>query len=180
MMTEIETLIAACQKQDRKAQKRLYDLYAGKMLAICFRYVKSREDAEDVLQEGFLKIFQQFNTYRNEGSFEGWMKRIFVGLSIDFFRKNRKFDFNLPVEEAENVGVNDVLSSFSVNEILEAIASLSDGYRLVFNMYAIEGFSHKEIADKLNISEGTSKSQLARAKMKLVELLKNKNIYAHG
>jgi RNA polymerase sigma-70 factor (ECF subfamily) len=180
-MHSIDALIEDCKKHDRKAQKKLYETFAAKMLAICMRYVRSKEDAEEVLQEGFLKIFFQIDTYRNEGSFEGWMKRIFVGLAIDYFRKNKKLDLNDSLEQGEIVSSSeDVFSNLSAQDLIRTIAQLPDGYRLIFNLYAIEGFTHKDIAEKLDIAEGTSKSQFARAKSKLISLLKDKNIYAHG
>ncbi|MEY5047303.1 MAG: hypothetical protein RLZZ175_662 [Bacteroidota bacterium] len=180
MQQSLDTIISACKRNDRKAQKAIYETYANRMLAICMRYVKSRQDAEDVLQEGFLKIFDQINTFRNEGSFEGWMKRIFVGLAIDNFRKNKNIDLNDSLENVDFQNDENIYSKFSAQEIINSIAELPDGFRMIFNLYAIEGFTHKEIAEKLSISEGTSKSQFARAKMKLISLLKDKNIYAHG
>ncbi len=179
MILDYDDIIKKCLKNDRNAQKSLYQAFAGKMYAVCLRYSNKREDAEDILQEGFVKIFNQLQTYRNDGSFEGWMRRIFVGLAIDYYRKNKKHNFQIIIDEElfdqpETEEENDLFSSIEAEAIHEAIQSLSDGYRTVFNLYAIEGFSHKEIANQLDISEGTSKSQFLRARLKLIEILKKK------
>lgn len=179
-MHNLEDLLKGCKNNDRKSQKILYETYAGRMLAICKRYVKTTQDAEDVLQEGFLKIFNQIHLFRNDGSFEGWMKRIFVGLSIDHFRKNLKTDSFNSIDSIDIEMKEDIFAQISAKELIDTISDLPDGYRIVFNLFAIEGFSHQEIAEKLGISEGTSKSQFSRAKAKLIVLLKEKNIHSHG
>ncbi|OQA00548.1 MAG: ECF RNA polymerase sigma-E factor [Bacteroidetes bacterium ADurb.Bin408] len=160
-------LIEGCLSQDTKAQRMLYNKYASTMFGICLRYCKHRAEAEDILQEAFVKIFTHLKTYRNEGSFEGWLKRIVVNTALNYYKSQLKRCFNEVIDErhesltsSEFVPGNDI----SAEELLKLINSLADGYRIVFNLYAVEGYSHKEIAAMLNISENTSKSQLSRAR----------------
>ena len=147
-------------------QELLYKKFSPKMYAICLRYAGNTDDAQDLLQEGFIKIYKNLEKFRNEGSFEGWMRRVFVNTSIEHFR--RKVNLN-SITENEEKGIEDstwnVLDSLAEKDIIQLIQELSNGYRTVFNLYVVEGYSHKEIGDMLGISEGTSKSQLARAKM---------------
>jgi RNA polymerase sigma factor (sigma-70 family) len=143
------------------------------MLYVCFRYCKNRQEAEDILQDGFIKVFKNISMFKFEGSFEGWMRRIMVNTAIEFLRKQKQ---SKVFDDIEEVYVHpessyDATSRLNEKEILAMVHSLPMGYRTVFNMYAIEGYSHKEIADTLGISEGTSKSQLAKAKGHLKELL---------
>lgn len=150
------------------------------MYAVCLRYCKDADDAQDLLQDGFVKIFKNLEKFRGEGSFEGWIRRIFVNTSIEHFRKSVK---NLTVADSQEVSIEDpswnALDNLAEKDIVKMIQELSPGYRQVFNMYVIEGYSHRDIGDILGISEGTSKSQLARAKgilKKMVEeKLKEKN-----
>ncbi|MBL7768289.1 MAG: RNA polymerase sigma factor [Flavipsychrobacter sp.] len=146
-------------------QEALYQKYAPKMYAVCLRYAGNNDDAQDLLQEGFIKVFRNLEKYRHEGSFEGWMRRIFVNTSIEQYR--RKVHLN-SISEQEERGIEDasvsVLDQLAERDIVQLVQELSPGYRAVFNLYVIEGYSHKEIAELLSISEGTSKSQLARAK----------------
>lgn len=150
---------------DPKMQEALYQKYAPKMYAVCLRYAGNNDDAQDLLQEGFIKVFRNLEKYRHEGSFEGWMRRIFVNTSIEQYR--RKVHLN-SISELEERGIEDasvsVLDQLAERDIVQLVQELSPGYRAVFNLYVIEGYSHKEIAELLSISEGTSKSQLARAK----------------
>jgi len=159
-------LIKGCISGDRRMQELLYKKFSPKMYAICLRYAGNTDDAQDLLQEGFIKVFKNLEKFRNEGSFEGWMRRVFVNTSIEHFR--RKVNLN-SITENEEKGIEDstwnVLDSLAEKDIIELIQELSPGYRTVFNLYVVEGYSHKEIGDMLGISEGTSKSQLARAKM---------------
>ena len=159
-------LIKGCISGDRRMQELLYKKFSPKMYAICLRYAGNTDDAQDLLQEGFIKVFKNLEKFRNEGSFEGWMRRVFVNTSIEHFR--RKVNLN-SITENEEKGIEDstwnVLDSLAEKDIIELIQDLSPGYRTVFNLYVVEGYSHKEIGDMLGISEGTSKSQLARAKM---------------
>ena len=159
-------LIKGCISGDRRMQELLYKKFSPKMYAICLRYAGNTDDAQDLLQEGFIKIYKNLEKFRNEGSFEGWMRRVFVNTSIEHFR--RKVNLN-SITETEEKGIEDstwnVLDSLAEKDIIQLIQELSNGYRTVFNLYVVEGYSHKEIGDMLGISEGTSKSQLARAKM---------------
>lgn len=159
-------IIEGCKKQNRKAQKMLYDRYASKFLGICMRYAKDKHEAEDILQEGFLKIFERIEQYHYSGSFEGWMRRIIVNTAISNYRKNYKhyhhFDINEIKDSEEEFNTDEL--EFTLEEMLSVIQSLSPGYRMVFNLYAIEGYAHKEIAEMLSIDIATSKSQYSRAR----------------
>jgi RNA polymerase sigma-70 factor (ECF subfamily) len=178
--TEAE-LIKGCQKGKRLYQQELYRKYYRKMLGVCMRYTNQPEDAEDVLQEAFIKVFKHIKGFRGKGSFEGWIRRIMVHTSIEHYRKRSRY-FMVEMEQAREVELNaDQLSEMSKEEILEVIQSLSVGYRTVFNLYAIEGYSHKEIAEMLGISIGTSKSQYSRAKALLKEKLEqNEKFHAQS
>ena len=166
MLSDVE-IINACIKQDKKAQKILYKKYASIMYGICLRYCNRKAEAEDVLQEAFIKIFAGIKSYRSEGSFEGWLKRIVVNTALNYYKSNlkRAFDQSIDnVNESQMSGADSYDADLSVNDLMKMINDLADGYRIVFNLYAIEGYSHKEIAEMLNISENTSKSQLSRAR----------------
>ena len=166
-------LINGCIEGNRRMQEELYRRFSPRMYAVCLRYASSSEEAEDILQEGFIKIFKKLESYRGEGSFEGWIRRIFVNTAIEHFRRRRYLQ---PVTEKEEHTVEgkylSVLDSLAEKDILELIRQLSPGYRTVFNMYVVEGYTHKEIGDMLGISEGTSKSQLSRAKVILQDMVK--------
>ena len=167
-------LIEGCLRGDRKMQYELYRKYAPKMYAVCLRYAGNAEEAEDILQEGFIKVFSKMGSFRREGSFEGWIRRIFVNTAIEQFRKKIHLQ---PVTEYEENTIegkySSVLDNLAEKDIIQLIQQLSPGYRTVFNMYVIEGYTHKQIAEALGISEGTSKSQLSRAKQILQELVNN-------
>ena len=167
MLSE-DQLINRCKKQDRAAQKILYDRYAGLMLAICMRYVFERSEAEDILQEGFLKIFLKINEFEGRGSFEGWLKRIFVNTAITHYHKSAKHNKNhYEIGDVHETKFNKgkyTESEFTRDELFSVVNSLPAGYKLVFNLYAIEGYKHKEIGKLLNIDINTSKSQYSRAK----------------
>jgi RNA polymerase sigma-70 factor (ECF subfamily) len=154
-------------------QKELYDRFAAKMYGVCLRYASNAEEAEDILQEGFIKIFNKIQSYRGDGSFEGWIRRIIVNTAIEHFRKKVYLQ---PISETEENTVEgkylSVLDSLAEKDIIQLVQQLSPGYRTVFNMYVVEGYTHKQIADILEISEGTSKSQLSRAKLILQDLVK--------
>jgi RNA polymerase sigma-70 factor (ECF subfamily) len=172
MNTESD-LIEGCIQGNRKMQYELYERFSPKMYGVCLRYAANAEEAEDILQEGFIKVFRKINTYRGDGSFEGWIRRIFVNTAIEQFRKKAYLQ---PITEREESTIEgkyvSVLDNLAEKDIIKLIQQLSPGYRTVFNMYVIEGYTHKQIADVLNISEGTSKSQLSRAKLILQELVK--------
>jgi len=146
-------------------QQELYNRFAGKMYAVCLRYAGNAEDAQDLLQEGFIKVFRNLDKFRAEGSFEGWVRRVFVNTSIEHFRK-KNYLYSISEKEENVIEDADItaLDNLGEKDIIKLIQDLSPGYRTVFNMYVIEGYSHKEIGNILGISEGTSKSQLARAK----------------
>lgn len=173
--TEAE-LVAGCQREEPRYQRALYDRYHRLMLGVCLRYTDDRDDAQDILQEGFIRVFKNIQRFRSEGSFEGWVRRIMVHTAIEHYRRNSRY-FMVDVKEASDIQLDaDALSSLSRDEILTLIQELPSGYRTVFNLYAIEGYTHQEIGEMLNISDGTSKSQLSRAKRLLQEKLIRHNI----
>lgn len=174
----LEELIIACKKNDREAQNLLYHSYKDTLFLQSLKYSKSIEEAEDNLHDAFVTIFTSIKKYRNEGSFEGWMKRIVINKSIEKYKKRKRLTNGLQehilidVEEEVEIPEN---TNISLNKLLEYIQQLSDQYRLVFNLYQLDGFSHKEIAKMLSISESTSKSNFHRAKISLREKLQNNN-----
>lgn len=171
--TEENDLIKACLKGERLAHRELYEQFSGKFLAICLRYIKDHDLAQDVLVEGFMKIFDNLAQYKNEGSFEGWMKRIMVTQALLTLRKNKKLRMEVDLDgQNEVIDFNPALFDSGAEDLLQVIAALPLGYRTVFNLYAIEGYSHKEISEMLSISENTSKSQLSRARSMLQQKLK--------
>ncbi|HPG11226.1 MAG TPA: RNA polymerase sigma factor [Chitinophagaceae bacterium] len=155
-------------------QKELYDRFSPRMYAVCLRYAGNSEEAQDILQEGFIKVFKKLDSFRGDGSFEGWVRRIFVNTAIEHFRRKK---YLTPVTEKEENTIEgkytSALDSLAEKDIMALIQELSPGYRTVFNMYVVEGYTHKEIADMLGISEGTSKSQLSRAKVILQDKVRN-------
>lgn len=165
-------LIENCIKGERKSQKALYDMYSAKMYSICLRYSKNQMDAEDILQEGFVKLFNNLNRFRGDGSFDGWVRRIFVNTAIEHIR--RKSLNTTAGDGLENTVADrqqNALDNLYEKDIINSSLTLSDGYRTVFNLYAIEGYSHKEIASQLGITESTSKSQFSRAKALLRNMI---------
>ncbi len=153
-------------------QRELYERFASKMYGVCLRYAANAEEAEDILQEGFIKVFKKMTSFRSEGSFEGWIRRIFVNTAIEHYRK--KIYLQPITEHEENTMEGkylSVLDSLAEKDIINLVQKLSPGYRTVFNMYVVEGYTHKQIGEQLGISEGTSKSQLSRAKQILQELV---------
>ena len=173
MKTEVENIIEGCRRKDQEAQKTLYEKFSGPMFGVCLRYAGSRDDAQDILHEGFLKIYEKIGQFESRGSFEGWIRRIMVNTALERYRGEHKsvnlqeelieFDKDMSTQMSDNV---------TVKELLGMIRELSPQYRLVFNLYAIEGYSHKEISEMLDISEGTSKSNLSRARTILQERVK--------
>lgn len=166
-------IINGCIEGNRRMQEILYQRFAPRMYAVCLRYAGTAEEAEDILQEGFIKVYKKMASFRGEGSFEGWIRRIFVNTAIEHFRRKRYLQ---PVTEKEENTIEgkylSALDDMATKDVMALIQQLSPGYRTVFNLYVVEGYSHKEIADMLGISEGTSKSQLSRAKVILQELVK--------
>lgn len=182
---KLNDLVKECLKGNRKAQKEIYQLYYGKMMSVCYRYSNNKDDAKDLLQDGFIKVFANLSNYTFTGSFEGWIRKIMVNTAIDFYRKNKDVHFvddedNYILDNNNVESADSIYSSFGVEIIMEAIQELTPVYKTVFNLYVMEGYSHKEIAEELNINEGTSKSNLAKAKRNLKYLLENKNAQYNG
>jgi RNA polymerase sigma factor (sigma-70 family) len=167
----IDELVIKCKAADRKAQELLYKQFASKMLGVCLRYAVDKMEAEDMLQNGFVRVFQKINDFRGEGSFEGWMRRIMVHASIEYYRKHHKMMQLVELDCAFDEIAADPLATakLAANELLALIQQLAPGYRIVFNLFAIEGYSHREIAEIAGITEGASKSQLSRARTVLRE-----------
>src|SRR6195952_5642420 len=176
-MTE-ETILQGCLRNESAAQKELYNRYSPKMLAVCYRFAHNREDAEDMLQEGFIKVFSQIHTFRNQGAFEGWVRRIIVHTCINNLKKNKKFNESVDLIHATTLQVREetVPSIVQAKQVVECIRILPLGYRTVLNLYAIEGYSHKEISMMLKIEETRSRSQYTRAKQMLEDILVRKKI----
>jgi RNA polymerase sigma-70 factor (ECF subfamily) len=165
-------LIEGCRRQNRQAQQALYELYSGKMYALCCRYVKDKMEAEDVLVVAFTKIFERIHQYKGDGSFEGWIRRVMVNESLGFLRKNKNMYVETDIEAAEREPNYEQLDSvLEAEDLMKLIEGLPTGYRVVFNLYAIDGYSHQEIGEQLGISENTSKSQLSRARVLLQKRL---------
>ncbi|HET7733136.1 MAG TPA: sigma-70 family RNA polymerase sigma factor [Paludibacter sp.] len=169
-MTDEQRLIAGCIDKKPWAQKQVYELYASAMLSLCVRYVTDRETARDILQDGFVKVFTKIDTFAGAGSFAGWIRRIFVTTALEYLRQNDALKQSESIDEY-NYSIEDVdvsiLDRISANDLMTCISKLPNGYRTVFNLYAIEGYSHAEIGSILNISENTSRSQFMRARKML-------------
>ena len=176
-MTE-EAILKGCLQNDPAAQKELYNRYSSKMLSVCYRFAHNREDAEDMLQEGFIKVFSQMHTFENRGAFEGWIRRIIVHTCINILKKNKRFNEMVDIIHANSVQVREesVPSIIQAKQVVECIRMLPLGYRTVLNLYAIEGYNHREIANLLDIEESTSRSQYTRAKAMLEDILVRKKI----
>jgi len=175
-----EEIIKNCISGEARAQKLLFDKYSRRMMGICLRYAANREEAEDMLQEGWIKVFRNIQSFRFEGSAEGWIKRIMVNTCLDYLRKTKRMFNQVEIEVAEGMshvelGKNspDILTE---KDLLKMIHQLSPGYRTVFNLFAIEGYSHKEIGEMLAISESTSKSQYSRARVQLQKMFQEENV----
>lgn len=171
---EEQKLIEGCQRGESWAYKKLYELHAPVMMSVCVRYVNNRETAKDILQEGFIKVFTKFHTYSGKGSVGGWMRRIFVTTALEYLRQNDALKLSVSLD-----GYNDnmknydasVLDQLSADEIMECIVKLPEGYRTIFNLFAIEGYTHNEIAKMLNIQESTSRSQFLRGRKVLQDIV---------
>lgn len=173
LIGKFENIIKGCRRKDQDAQRLLYEKFSAPMLGVCLRYAGSRDDAQDILHEGFLKIYEKIGQFESRGSFEGWIRRIMVNTALERYRNEQKsvniqdelieFDLNMSTKMDDNV---------TVKELLSIIMELSPQYRVVFNLFAIEGYSHKEISKMLDISEGTSKSNLSRARSILQKKVK--------
>ncbi|MBE6223712.1 MAG: sigma-70 family RNA polymerase sigma factor [Bacteroidales bacterium] len=167
-------LIAGCMKNDTLAQKRVYEWLSPRMFALCYRYVGEREAAMDVLQDGFITLFEKIGSYKGEGSFEGWARRIFITAALMHLRKKDALKHTEQIDDYSGEMMYDshVMESMDAQVLLKVIAQMPAGFRTVFNMYAIEGYSHQEIAQELGITEGGARSQLSRAKLWLKEKIK--------
>jgi len=164
----LDQLIYNCQKNDTKAQSELYELFSSKLFSICLKYSRNYAEAEDNLQDSFITIFKKIKQYKNKGSFEGWLKRITINTALQRYRNQKVFDIvNEDAIEDEEVDIDE--NDVSLDFLLSCIQELPDRYRLVFNLYVLDGYSHKEISEMLEINVGTSKSNLARARMILKE-----------
>lgn len=166
-------LVNRCLAGDSQAQKQLYDRFAPHMLGVCYRYVQNSHEAEDVLQEGFIRAFRYLKDFRGDGSLEGWLRRIMVTTALNYIKSQKNFraEFEITIARQETVAEMDALERMENAELMELIQQLSPGYRAVLNLYAIEGYSHKEIGELLDIGESTSRSQFARAKQWLLKKL---------
>jgi RNA polymerase sigma factor (sigma-70 family) len=175
-----EQIREGCVKGDCKYQQMLYNMFASKMFSVCLRYANEYNSAQDLLQEGFVKVFKNVEKFRGEGSFEGWVRRIFVNTAIEHYRKQVNL-YALHDTEARGYEFyeENALETLKQEDIMKMIQKLSDGYRTVFNLYVIEGFSHKEIGGMMGISEGTSKSQLARARYLLQKMITENTDFVH-
>jgi RNA polymerase sigma factor (sigma-70 family) len=176
-MTE-EVMLHGCLNNIASAQEALYNRFSPRMLGVCYRFARNREDAEDMLQEGFIKVFSQMHQFRNQGALEGWIRRIVVHTCINVLKKNKKFADSVDIIHANSIHLNEnnIHSILQAKQVVESIRLLPMGYRTVLNLYAIEGFSHREIAAILDIEESTSRSQYTRAKAMLEDILIKKKI----
>ena len=174
---KLNELLVQCIENQPKAQKQLFDILAPKMFSVCLRYAKDEDEAKDILQESFIKIFNNLTKFEHKGSFEGWVKRIFINTSIEFYRKNKRQNFIDNIDSiAEQSIDSQTLSMLKAADLMKLVNCLPTGYRTVFNLYVVEGYTHQEISKMLNISDNTSKSQLYKARLHLQELVLKKNL----
>lgn len=167
-----EQIVKGCIEKNAIAQKNLYEKFARKMMGVCLRYCDSSEEAEDVVQNGFISIFENIESFKGTGSLEGWVRKIMVNTALTNIRKNKKLKQNIELDSVEfMIPSNSHSESLEAKDLLKIIQTLPIGFKTVFNLYAIEGYSHKEIGEMLNISEGTSKSQYSRAKAHLQKII---------
>jgi RNA polymerase sigma factor (sigma-70 family) len=177
-MFDLEMVIKECAKNHRKAQVLLYDHYAPKLLSICARYVQDKSEAEDILQESFLKIYKNITEFSGKGHFENWMRKIVVNTAITHFHREKKHYYH---EEIDDISESEIQLEISpdvqieTEELYQLLKTMPGGYKMIFNLYAIEGYKHKEIAEQLHIEESTSKSQYLRAKSWLIREMKKLN-----
>jgi RNA polymerase sigma factor (sigma-70 family) len=173
-----EAILIGCLNNKASAQQELYNKYSSRMLAVCYRYARNRDDAEDMLQESFIKVFTQIKQFRSEGPLEGWIRRVMVHTCINILKKNKKFSESVDIIFAKGMKINDedVPSVLQAKQIIEYIRMMPAGYRTVLNLYAIEGYSHREIGELLEIEESTSRSQYTRARAMLEDILIKKKI----
>lgn len=166
-------MIKGCVGRERDAQRQLYETYSSKMYGICYRYLKDAMEAEDVLVTAFTKVFEKIDQFKHEGSFEGWIRRIVVNEALTALRKRRNMHLETELDKVDrDPNYNYLSDHLEAEDLIRMVQELPTGYRIVFNMYAIDGYSHKEIAESLGISENTSKSQLSRARVYLQKMLR--------
>jgi len=176
---ELPKLIEGCKRNDRKCQRLVYERLYSPMMAICMRYCNDKQEASDILQDGFIKVFERIKQYKDDGPFEGWVRRIIVNTAIDAIRKSKKeiLTDDTSIYQETHVGEEDVQAMYKglkVNDVVDAMQKLSPMYRAVFNMYVMDGLTHQEIADDLGISVGTSKSNLSKARARIKDILMRK------
>ena len=176
---QLSVLIDLAKAKDRKAQQEIYVRFAPKMLSVCRMYIKDLQHAEDLMLTGFMKVFSNIKNFEDKGSFEGWIRRIMVNECLDKIRTNKKIHFIDDESEIQD-GLGEIDCNLGVEEIQAAIDNLPEGYKMIFNLYAIEGYKHKEIAEMLGINEGTSKSQLSNARKMLQVQINKLNEYQNG
>jgi RNA polymerase sigma-70 factor (ECF subfamily) len=170
-LEDFREIINACLSGDHRAPEKLYGMLAPRMYGVCLRYAKDSHEAEDILQEGFVTVFSRLRDFRHEGSFEGWVRRIMINHSLDNFRRKKQMIYVDELKKLDSAtGEEEAISHIPVEELVKIIQELSPTYRMVFNLYVMEGYSHAEISKELGISEGASKSDLSRAR----EILRNK------
>ncbi|MDP2175969.1 MAG: RNA polymerase sigma factor [Bacteroidota bacterium] len=168
----LNELLVQCIDKQPKAQKKLFDILSPRMFAICLRYSQNEDEAKDLLQEGFIKIFNNLEQFSNKGSLEGWIKRIFINTCIEFHRKNQKHRFLDNIENVTEISIDSqTLSLLKKADLMKLVQKLPKGYRTVFNLFVVDGYGHSEIAEMLNVSENTSKTQLFRARQILQEII---------
>ncbi len=168
-----EELVRGCVDKNKLAQKILYDKYCRKMMGVCMRYASCHAEAQDMLQDGLIKVYEKINSFGFQGSLEGWIKRIVINTSLDHLRRNKNLQNQVEIETQEETlhYHSEVIESFSAKDLMAIIQKLPTGYRTVFNLFAIEGYNHREIAEMLSITESTSKSQFSRAKSHLQQMV---------
>lgn len=172
-----EQLLNGCIKGDKLFQEEFYKRYASKMLSVCARYCKNIDEAQDILHEGFIKIFNNLDRFEGKGALEGWIRRIIVNSALENFRKNKKLNKVDELDQANELATTSgAIEAMSADDLLNMISKLPAGFKVVFNMYAIEGYSHKEIAEQLGITIGTSKSQLSRARAALQSMIQKRDL----
>lgn len=181
MLMSEEEMLKGCLANKEKAQQYLFNRYSAKMMGVCLRYANRYDEAQDILQEGFVKVFKKIQMYSGSGSLEGWIRRIMVNTALDFLRSTKNEKKNVSVDEVEyKLEVDESIStSLQTRDLLALIQTLPKGYKTVFNLYAIEGYSHKEIAEQLGVSENTSKSQYSRARVLIQKKLKESDIIVY-
>jgi RNA polymerase sigma-70 factor (ECF subfamily) len=177
-----EEICAGCKREEPAAQKALYEKFARQMMAVCMRYAGSQDQAKDMMQEGFIKVFQKISTFRGEGPLGGWIAKTMVRTSLDQLRKDKHYDHAVDLQDAEHLlpEHSSVFAEMSAQELTDLIQAMPSGYRVVFNMFAIEGYSHKEIAAELGVTESTSKSQFMKAKAYLRKQLPEEVLSRYG